>query len=128
MFNKSLEMRLKHLPANHPDISESYNNISSIYDSLDNYEKTINYLNKSLQNDMNCLPPNHPEFSTTYNNLATSLYKQGKVQEALVYMKKAHANLSANSPSDHTRVISTGKWIADVNTEIAEGEKFETDH
>jgi len=48
-YQKSLEIRLKSLPPNHPDLASSYLNIGSVYKSKGEYDKAIEFYQKSLE-------------------------------------------------------------------------------
>ncbi len=42
-YEKSLEIREKTLPANHPDLASSYNNIGLVYKNMGEYSKALSY-------------------------------------------------------------------------------------
>jgi tetratricopeptide (TPR) repeat protein len=75
MYDRVLERQKKLLPSNHPDIAQTYNDISQVYDSESKWDKSIEYLNKSLQ-------PNHPSLATTYHNLSFALFCQRKLKDS----------------------------------------------
>ncbi|CAF4572436.1 unnamed protein product [Rotaria sp. Silwood2] len=98
MFEKSLQIRLKIFPSNHPDIAVSYINISGVYDSPHDYDKSIEYLKKAFEIQLHSLSPNHSHFATTYNSLtlpsdhphiATSYTNMSQVYSALGEHEKA---------------------------------------
>ncbi|CAF1304562.1 unnamed protein product, partial [Adineta steineri] len=47
-YKKSLAIRQKTLPPNHPDLASSYNNIGLVHDSMGNYPKALSYFEKAL--------------------------------------------------------------------------------
>jgi tetratricopeptide (TPR) repeat protein len=48
-YEKSLEIREKTLPPNHPDLAASYNNIGAVYNSMGDYSKALSYYEKALE-------------------------------------------------------------------------------
>ncbi|CAF1460512.1 unnamed protein product, partial [Rotaria sp. Silwood1] len=69
MYVKALKIRLNILPANHPDIAQSYINIANLYLQQEEYNKAIDYLNKILEIQKISLPPYHPNIGETYEKL-----------------------------------------------------------
>ena len=67
-YEKCLDMRQKTLPANHPDLATSYNNIGSVYSNMGEYSKALSYYEKCLDMQKKTLPANHPSLAT-YNNI-----------------------------------------------------------
>ncbi|CAF5152438.1 unnamed protein product, partial [Rotaria magnacalcarata] len=45
---RALEIRKIALPPNHPGLAASYNNIASLYDSMDEYSKALLFLERTL--------------------------------------------------------------------------------
>jgi tetratricopeptide (TPR) repeat protein len=47
-YEKSLEIRQKTLPAIHPHLATSYNNIDAVYDKIGEYSKALSYYEHAL--------------------------------------------------------------------------------
>ena len=88
-YNKALQIDLKALGPDHPDVGTIYNNIGAIYDSLGDYEKALEYMKKALEIHLKALGPDHPDVGTSYNNIAGVYNHLGDYDNALEYMKKA---------------------------------------
>jgi tetratricopeptide (TPR) repeat protein len=48
--DKDLEIRKKILPANHPDLATSYNNIGAVNYHMGDYSKALSYYERALNN------------------------------------------------------------------------------
>jgi len=48
-IKKSLEIDQKTLPANHPHLATSCNNIGRVYDNMGEYSKALSYYEKDLE-------------------------------------------------------------------------------
>lgn len=100
-YEKSIHLREKYLPSNHPDILMTYNNIGLAFYGLEDYVRATEYHSKILLMQQQSLPENHPDFGRTYNNLGTNLHKAGKLEEALNWFDKSLQSLLSFLPSDH---------------------------
>ena len=101
-YEKCLDMRQKTLPANHPSLATSYNNIGSVYDSMGEYSKALSYYEKCLDMQKKTLPANHPSLATSYNNIGSVYDHMGEYSKALSYYEKCldmrQKTLPANRP------------------------------
>jgi tetratricopeptide (TPR) repeat protein len=68
-YEKALEIRQKTLPANHPSLATSYNNIGLVYDNMGEYSKALSYYERALGIFQRSLPPNHPHIKTVRENI-----------------------------------------------------------
>lgn len=83
ILEKSLEMRLKIFKENSIEISETYNNLSSAYLSINDQDKAIEYSEKSAE--IICsINENLPQLGIIYMNLGT------------IYMSKSYFSLAQN--------------------------------
>jgi tetratricopeptide (TPR) repeat protein len=58
-YEKAVEIRQKTLPANHPSLATSYNNIGVVFDNLGEYSTALLYYEKALNIWQCSLPPSH---------------------------------------------------------------------
>ncbi len=111
-YEKSLEIRQKTLPPNHPNLATSYNNIGRVYDDMGEYSKALSYYEKALEIKQKTLPPNHPNLATSYNNIGRVYDDMGEYSKALSYYEKAleikQKTLPANHPSLATSYSNIG--------------------
>jgi tetratricopeptide (TPR) repeat protein len=111
-FHKSLSICLITLPADHPKLAVTYNNIGSVYSAQSNYETALTYHQLALDCQTNSENPNISSIITYTNNIAAIYHQQDKYKEALVYHKRAlelqKEYLGENDPSlsDTYNVIS----------------------
>ncbi len=68
-FEKSLEIRQKTLPDNHPHLATSYNNIGLAYSNIGECSKALSYLERSLDIAQRSLPPDHPHLKNVKKSI-----------------------------------------------------------
>jgi len=98
---KSLEIRKKTLPANHPDLAISYNNIGLVYDNMGEYSKALEYHEKSLEISKKSVPENYPDLTTSYNNIGLVYDNMGEYSKALEYYEKSLEIRKKTLPANH---------------------------
>lgn len=102
-FQKSLNIYLGSLPADHPSLTPTYNNIGSVYLSQMDYNKAFEFQKLALDCQMKSDNPDSSAIVIYTNNLAKIYSYQGKHKEALEYHKRAlevqKQSLGENDPS-----------------------------
>jgi tetratricopeptide (TPR) repeat protein len=88
-YEKSLKIRQKTLPANHPHLATSYNNIGEAYRKMGEYSKALSSHEKALEIRQKTLPANHRDLATSYNNIGLLYYNIGEYSKALSSHEKA---------------------------------------
>ncbi|CAF4945942.1 unnamed protein product, partial [Rotaria socialis] len=68
-YEKSLALRRKHLPPDHPDLGGSYNNIGIVHWCLGHYDLALDHYNRSLKISLKSLPAQHADIASTYVNM-----------------------------------------------------------
>ncbi|CAF4318496.1 unnamed protein product, partial [Rotaria magnacalcarata] len=68
-YEKSLDIWKKHLPADHPDLGGSYNNIGIVHRCLGHSDLALDHYNRSLKIRLKSLPAQHPHIASTYENI-----------------------------------------------------------
>ncbi|CAF1394348.1 unnamed protein product [Didymodactylos carnosus] len=69
-FEKSLEIKLKHLHATDPSLAQTYNNLGAVYhEQQGDYEKALSYYNKALEIDLNAPDPDQSRIAMHYGNI-----------------------------------------------------------
>ncbi|CAF4439588.1 unnamed protein product [Rotaria magnacalcarata] len=87
-YEKSLAIKKKHLPADHPDLGGSYNNIGIVQDCLGHSDLALNHYNRSLKIRLKSLPAQHPDIASTYRNMGLVYEYKGKLNEVLILFQK----------------------------------------
>jgi tetratricopeptide (TPR) repeat protein len=111
-FHKSLAICLDTLPATHPKLAVTYNNMGVVYSAKSDFETALTYHQLALDCQTNSDNPNISSIVTYTNNIAAIYYKQDKYKEALDCHKRAlelqKQYLGENDPSlsDTYNVIS----------------------
>ena len=119
-YEKSLEIRRKTLPPNHPDVASSYNNIAVVYCNMGEYSKALSFCEKSLDIDQKTLPPNQPSLATSYNNTAGVYHNMGEYSKALSFYEKSLEIRRKTLPPNHPDVASSYHNIAVVYHNMGE--------
>ncbi len=87
-YEKSLAIRKKHLPSDHPDLGGSYNNIGIVHDCLGHSDLALEHYNRSLEIRLKSLPAQHPDVAATYKNMGLVNEDQGELKHALTLLQK----------------------------------------
>ena len=59
----------KTLPANHPSLATSYNNIGWVYRNKTDYKKALDYYERALDIWQRSLPSNHPNIQNVKESI-----------------------------------------------------------
>ncbi len=110
-YKKSLEIREKTLPGNHPNLASSYSNTGLVYDSMGEYSKALSYCEKALEIDQKTLPANHPSLATSYNNIGLVYDNMGEYSKALSSFEKALEIRQKTLPANHPDLATSYKSI-----------------
>ncbi|CAM4821668.1 unnamed protein product, partial [Rotaria magnacalcarata] len=68
-YNRSLKIKLKSLPAQHPDIASTYRNMGLVYEDKDGFEQALIYMKKAQTIYEVALPLNHPNVAKIKNDV-----------------------------------------------------------
>ena len=122
-YETALDIRQKSLPANHPDLATSYNNIGGVYDSMGEYPKALSFFKKALDIWQKSLPANHPDLATSYNNIGGVYDSMGEYSKALSFYEKALAIRQKSLPANHPSLATSYNNIGGVYDSMAEYSK-----
>ena len=86
---KALNLRLKLLDENHPNVATSYANLSTCFACLGQYEKALNYSLQALDLRIKLFGEQHPHIADSYSNLSSCYQNLDQHNEALDYCQKA---------------------------------------
>jgi tetratricopeptide (TPR) repeat protein len=123
LYKKSLAIREKSLPPNHPDLAKSYINIGSVYYSMGEYSKALSSHKKSLAIWQQSLPPNHPDLAMSYNNIGGVYDNMGEYSKALSSHEKALAIREQSLPPNHPDLATSYLGIGNVYKNMGEYSK-----
>jgi tetratricopeptide (TPR) repeat protein len=122
-YEKSLEIREKTLPANHPHLATSYNNIGAVYVNMGEYSRALSYYEKALEIKQKTLPANHPHLASSYNNIGGVYDKMGEYSKALSSHEKALEILQKTLPANHPDLAGSYGNIGGVYYNMGEYSK-----
>ncbi|CAF4426137.1 unnamed protein product [Rotaria socialis] len=78
-----------HVPADHSDLSASYNNICGGHYYIDLYDLALSYYDQSVKIKLKTLPAEHPSTEDTYKNIGLVCQDKGELEEVLKLYKKS---------------------------------------
>ncbi len=123
-FERALAIYEKVLPADHPDLATSINNLGFDRYRLGQYEEAEALYQRALDIRERVLPENHPAIADTVNNLA-ELYKAvNRVDEAIPLLNRALEMRSRSLPPDDPRIASSLQNLAGAMELDPKGDKF----
>ena len=79
---KALEIRLKVLETEHPNVTMSYNNLGAVYHSQCKHEEALQYHQQALEIRRKSFGDVHPDVMDTKYNIGLVLRATGKVSKA----------------------------------------------
>ena len=100
-------IRKNALGEDHPSVAVDYNNIGTVYSSLGDYDKALEYLNHALNIWQSTLGEDHPDVAQCYNNIGVAYFLQGDYGTALDYFRKALKILEPIYGDQHPDVKAT---------------------
>ncbi|CAF1529550.1 unnamed protein product [Adineta steineri] len=106
-YEKSLAIKQKTLPSNHPDLGDSYNRIGTVYGSMGDDPKALSYYEKALVIRQQSFPSNHPHLGSSYNNIGLVYDSMGDYPKALSSHEKALGIRQRSLPPNHPHLGSS---------------------
>jgi tetratricopeptide (TPR) repeat protein len=122
-YEKSLKIREKTLPANHPNLATSYNNIGNVYNNMGEYSKAVSYYQKALEIKQKTLPANHLSLAGSYNNIGAVYKNMSEYSKALSYYEKALEIRQKTLPANHPSLAASYNNIGAVYKNMSEHSK-----
>ena len=105
-YKKARTTAQERLPAQHPAIAATLNNLASLYESQGKYNEVEPLYQEALTIKRASLPLNHPSLATSLNNLADLYESQGKYSEAERLFQEALVIDRASLPPNHPQLAS----------------------
>ena len=87
-YQKCLDIYLKTLGAEHPDVATSYNNVGEIWKFKGEYDKALGFFQKCLDIQLKTLGDEHPDVAISYYNIGSICYSKGQYDKALGFYQK----------------------------------------
>lgn len=100
-YKKALEISIKSLPADHPDLAMSYNNIGLVYYTKGDYPKALSAHQKALAIRQKTLPANHPDLAMSNNNIGMVHVNMENYSKAAPFCERAVQIGVQALPPDH---------------------------
>ena len=117
---KSLEIMKQSLPADHPTLATSYNNIGMAYEKMGEYSQALQYLQKSLEIMKKSLSADHPDLAASYNNIGLIYDSMNDYSQALQYHQKSLEIMKKSLPADHPTLATCYNNIGVIYEKMGE--------
>ncbi|MGC8645901.1 MAG: tetratricopeptide repeat protein, partial [Thermoplasmata archaeon] len=89
LYKEALEIRIRSLGSNHPDVANTKNNLALLYYNQGRYSEAETLYKEALEILIKSFGEIHPDFANTMKNLAALYVKQGRYSEAETLYKEA---------------------------------------
>ena len=100
-YQKSLDIRQRTLPNNHPHLATSYDNIGLVYSNMREYPQALSFHEKALGIYQKTLPDDDPDLAISYNNIGLVYSNMEEYPKALSSHEKALSIRQRTLPANH---------------------------
>jgi len=125
-FNRSLELRRRTLPDDHPDIAQSINNLGSLYMRSHQYDRAVTMLERALDQYRQVLGDRHPQVVVVTYNLGSTLSDAGRLEEARVRLESSWSVATEVFPKGHLNTAVIQAKYGECLGRLARFEEAET--
>jgi serine/threonine-protein kinase len=112
LYARALELRVRHLGAEHPKVATLHFNMGYLHQRQGNFAEAQRDYERASELWKRTLGPNHPDVADADNNIGSLLYRQGDYDGALVYFRRALTVHEAAFGAEHSRAFDTRDNIA----------------
>ncbi|CAF1376284.1 unnamed protein product [Adineta steineri] len=127
-YEKSLAIKQKTLPPNHPDLASSYSSIGSVHYNMGSYPKALSYYEKDLEISQQSLSPTNPSLASSYNNIGLVHYRVNNYSKALSSHEKALEIWQQSLPPNHPHLAFSYNNIGLVHENMGNYPKALSSH
>ena len=120
LYEQTLEIRQKALPAKNLDIAATLDNLANSYRGLKNYEMAELFNKQAVAIRKELLLDNHPDIAKSLNNLAIIYQDQGDYEQAKPLHEEALAIRQEALPTNHPDVGRSYGNLALVYKELGD--------
>ncbi|CAF1474357.1 unnamed protein product [Rotaria sordida] len=122
-YQKSLDIKEKTLPPNHPNLASSYLNIGSVYYDMGEYSNALSSYERSLEIKKIALPPNHPDLASSYQGIGLVYDDMGEYSKALSSYERSLEIQKIALPPNHPDLAASYNNIGAVYSHMGEYSK-----
>ncbi|CAF3872443.1 unnamed protein product [Adineta steineri] len=122
-YEKTRGIFEKTLPADHPSLAASYNNIGLVYINTGEYSKALPFYEKALGIKEKTLPANHLDLATSYNNIGGVYDNMREHSKALSFYEKALGIWEKSLPENHRSLAISYNNIGGLYSDMGEHSK-----
>ncbi|CAF1056393.1 unnamed protein product [Rotaria sordida] len=117
-LEQSLQNKRKRLPANHPSIGTTLNDIGIVHDKINNNIKALEYFQQALNIGKKSLTSDHLELVDYHTNVGRVYAKLRQFKFALEQFESALTVLMEYDQRDDERIAELKTFIADMKTKL----------
>jgi tetratricopeptide (TPR) repeat protein len=107
LYQKSLDIKINTVGAEHPSVSPVFNYIGLAWKNLGEYDKALTAIEKSLEIIIKSMGIDHPDVGNTYNNIGTIWRNKGVYDKALEFFQKSLDHQIKTFGAEHPSVAGT---------------------
>jgi tetratricopeptide (TPR) repeat protein len=106
-YEKCLDILLKNLTVEHPDVAMSYNNIGVAWFNKGDFNQALDFYQKALKIRLKTLGTDHADVASSYNNIGSTWNNKGDYDKALGFYQKCLEILLKILGMEHPYVATT---------------------
>ncbi|CAF4055636.1 unnamed protein product, partial [Rotaria sp. Silwood1] len=122
-YKKSLEIKQKILPKDHPTLAPTYSNIGRLYDNMGDYSKALHFYEKARKIYEKSLSPDHLDLAICFGKIGLVYNNIGDYSKALQFHEKAHKILEKALPPNHPSLATSYNNIGGVYNDMGDYSK-----
>ncbi len=119
-YDKALSLKKKLFGEDHPDTTNLYNNLGTLYMDIGDYSLAKQYYEKALEINIKIFGENHFYTAIGFNNLGGILKVTGNFPEAKKYYERALSSFKLIYGNDHPNIATTYNNLGDLSQTMGE--------
>ena len=116
---EAIELQENILSPEHPDLANSYSNLSGICQDMGNLPQALEFQLKSVKIREEVLAPDHPDLATAYNDLSLIYMEMGNLPLALEFQLKANGIYEKTLPSTHPWLATSYNNLSQIYQDMS---------
>ena len=125
---KSLDMWMKILKANDPNLGDAHNCIAVVYRRLGQHQQALQSYEKALKIFRQAYGNDHLKIAMCFNNLGVVYYEDKNYSKAFEYYQKALAIWQKDLPANHSHLGAAYNNIGEVRRHLGQYDQALEDH
>ena len=114
VFQRSMEIYQKILPATHPDLATLHYHMGLVYQNMENHAKALASHEKALEIRQKSLPSDHADLACSYDELGRIHFNTRDYQKSIVAYDKLLIIRQQTLPVNHSDLMSVYDHLGEV--------------